>query len=196
MQVLTLSSAPATEPVTTAEAKSHARVDSSDDDTLIGGLITAARQWAEWYTQRAFITQTWDLKLDAFPSEPLELPKAPLVSVSSVTYVDSAGASQTWAADEYVVKVYAGQHAPPGRLWLAYGEAFPITLPVLDAVTIRFVAGYGAAAAVPEEIKLGIKVLVAELYKAREESVVGEGPVFSAPFSVHALLWPFRVVKF
>jgi len=38
---------PAEEPVTTAEAKDHMRVDTSDDDTLIDGLITASRLYAE-----------------------------------------------------------------------------------------------------------------------------------------------------
>ena len=52
---LTLVSPPAAEPVTLAEAKSHLKLDTSDEDTLIASLITAARARAEWHTGRALV---------------------------------------------------------------------------------------------------------------------------------------------
>ena len=57
---LKLVTAPAAEPVTLAEIKEHLRVDSDLEDALISALITAARQWAETYQGRAYITQTWN----------------------------------------------------------------------------------------------------------------------------------------
>lgn len=53
---------PAAEPVSVAEA--HARIDASDEDTLIGSLITAARELVETETARRLITQTLDGVLD------------------------------------------------------------------------------------------------------------------------------------
>ena len=41
-----------TEPVTLAEAKLHLRVEHSDEDAYIGGLISAAREYAESFTNR------------------------------------------------------------------------------------------------------------------------------------------------
>ena len=40
---LKLITAPAAEPVSTSEAKSHLRVDTTADDTYIGTLMTVAR---------------------------------------------------------------------------------------------------------------------------------------------------------
>ena len=62
-----LITAPATEPVTLDEARSHLRVDFLDDDALIVALITAARLHAEMLTGRSFITTRWKAVLDSFP---------------------------------------------------------------------------------------------------------------------------------
>ena len=59
---------PATEPVTVAEAKAHARIDIDDDDAMVAALITAARQWVEDTTGRCLITQQWKLTLDNWPA--------------------------------------------------------------------------------------------------------------------------------
>ncbi len=67
MAGLVLFTAPATEPVTTAEAKTHLRVDTSDDDTLIGTLITVARRRVENDSRHQLVTATWDYTLDRFP---------------------------------------------------------------------------------------------------------------------------------
>lgn len=60
---------PAVEPVSLAELKEFLRVDSGDtsNDAVISSLAIAARSWAEVYTQRRFITQTWQLSMDFFP---------------------------------------------------------------------------------------------------------------------------------
>ena len=60
--------APYAEPVHLDDAKLHLRVEVTDDDALIRTLIVAARNHAEIFTGRALVTQTWDLKLDAFPA--------------------------------------------------------------------------------------------------------------------------------
>ena len=58
---------PALEPISLQEAKAHLRVDFGDDDDYISALITAARDFAEGFTRRAFLTQSWLLALDHFP---------------------------------------------------------------------------------------------------------------------------------
>lgn len=191
---LKLVTPPTEEPVTLAEAKAHLRVDGADEDSLIGCLITASRQWCEGYQNRAYVTQTWDLVLDEWPSEPpvdrIRIPLPPLQSVASVKYTDADGVQATMPASDYLVDV-ASQ---PGRLVLAYGKSWPTeTLRPAAAIEIRFTAGYGAAAAVPETVRQAIKLLVGHLYEHREAASVDE--IREAPFAVKALLgleriWP------
>lgn len=130
----------AIEPVNLAQAKIAANITGSADDGLLQVLISAARQQAETITHRALVTSTFDLKLDAFPGsdDVIEIPLPPLQSVTSITYLDGDGASQTMDSDDYVVDI----SSEPGRVYLAYGASWPSTQNRRDAVTIRFVAGY------------------------------------------------------
>jgi len=186
---LKLVTAPADEPVTLIEAKDHLRVDGSDDDALISVLITAASKWAEEYTGRQFVTATWDWFLDGFcPSFSAPLP--PLQSVTSIKYLDTAGAEQTLDSATYRVDAVS----EPGRIALDYGKTWPSTYSVINAVTVRFVSGYGAAAAVPEPIRQAMLILIGELYEQRQESVPAS--VGAVPFGVRALLTPYKVWHF
>lgn len=156
-------SPPAEEPISLATAKLHLRVDSSDDDALINALIATARRQAEQETRRYLITQTLERTLDAFPCA-LILP--PLQSVSSIKYLDAAGVLQTLAAEQYVVDALSA----PARISRAESVDWPTTRAQHNAVTIRFVAGYGAAAAVPETIKQWMLLQIGHWYANREAS--------------------------
>jgi len=187
---LTLVTAPTVEPVSSTEAKAQLRLEVSDDDTLVGTLITTARRRAEAFLNRALIHQTWDLTLDAFPDAAwITMPLPPLVSITSVKYVDTAGTTQTWATANYTVDV----SRTPGRVALAYNVDWPVTRDVVNAVTIRFVAGYGAAATdVPADLVQGIKILVAALYENRD----GMGKDTPFPQMVRDLWAPHRIWHF
>ena len=184
---------PATEPVSLAEARAHLQVDDNDSDTAISALITAARQYVEEYTGRALITQTWALTMDDVPSgtDSILLPRPPLVSVSSLAYVDGDGVTQTWASSNYRVD----SNSEPARLTLAYGVSWPTPRDVSNAVTVTYVAGYGAATAVPTAIRQAILLLVGDWFTNREAQVVGT-VVGRLGFSVEALLSPYRVHGF
>jgi uncharacterized phiE125 gp8 family phage protein len=166
-----LSTAPTVEPVTVNEARDFLRIDFDDDEVLVGALITAAREYVEGYTERALVNQTWTVKMDDFWGDcVLELPYPPLSSVTSITYVDTDGASQTVATATYTVDT----DSEPGRIYLAYGKTWPTARSERNAVTITFVAGYGAAAsAVPDRAKTAIKMLVGDMYENRETVLTG-----------------------
>lgn len=187
---LRLQVVPGEEPLTLDEAKRHLRVTDSADDATIDDLIVAARTWAENFTGRVLITQTWDYFLDAFV-DPIELPRPPLQSVSSINYVDVDGALQLLATTEYVVDTAAER----GMVRLAYGKSYPGTRIQANAVTIRFVAGYGLRAAVPGPIRSACLLLVGELYARRETAIVG-APIVEVPVSAEYLLWPYRTLRF
>lgn len=142
---------PAAEPITLTEARLHCRIDSAAEDSLLQTWITAAREEAEVWTERTIPAQTWKLFLDRFPGydgrtpfgESLEarrirLPRPPLVSVSSITYVDTAGDVQTLSSSLYL----ASTNREPGTIEPAYGQIWPTSRYQADAVRIQFVAGW------------------------------------------------------
>lgn len=208
---LVLVTGPDTEPVSTAEAKTHLRVDSADDDTYIDTLIAAARQACERSTRRAFLEQTWRLSLDAFPGADeddlwegtrvgpdlrkvaryVELPNPPLLGVTSVITYDDADAATTFAASNY----YVDTDGSPGRVVLRTAANWPTALRVANAIQITYRAGYGNYGSdMPPQLVHAIKMLVGHWYAVRE--TVNAGNITSElPWTVAALLAPYRVMR-
>jgi uncharacterized phiE125 gp8 family phage protein len=176
-----ITTAPTSEPVTVAEAKTQLRIDTSTDDTLIGTYITVARQSLEKLMRRAFITQTITLKYDKFPSV-IYLPRPPAISVTSIQYVDTDGATQTWGASNYDVDISSA----PGNIQRAYNIDWPDIRDQANAITIVYTAGYGAASDVPEEIKLAIKLLVGSFYENREATTIAR--ISELPLGIQMLV--------
>lgn len=167
---LTCTQAPATEPLTIERAKAHLRLDIADDDAVVTALILGAREQAEFLTGRALVTQKWRLTLDDFPVDGIDLPRPPLVSVQSIVYRDSAGATQTLANTEY--DVVADELI--GRIVPAWGKSWPSARRGAAAVTVEFTAGYGAANAVPESIKAWMLLTIGTGYANRESIRAGQ----------------------
>ena len=193
--MLNLVTGPTVEPVTLDETKLHLRVDITDDDSLIGAKIETAREDVETITRRALITQTWDLYLDAFPSESqIELLMPPLQSVTHVKYTDPDGNESTLSSSSYVVDTYS----TPGRIVLKDGESWPgDTLQVVNGVEVQFKAGYGDHASdVPRPIRDAVLLLVGHYYENREAVAVGRQRPVVLPMGVEELLWTYRVLRF
>lgn len=174
---------PATEyPLLLEEAKASLRVTTDDENSYIQSLIAAATGYVEQATARQLVSATWTLKLDYFP-DVIYVPRPPLRSVSSIQYVDASGDTQTLSSTDYRVDLYS----LPGRIEPAYGRSWPTTRDVNAAVTVTYIAGYGGASSVPEEIKLAMRLLIGHWYEHREPVVVGN-IVSPIPMSVDALL--------
>ena len=158
---------PAKEPMTLQEAKNHLVVDHADNDSIIDVLIVGARKEAEDYMERALITQTWELFLDHFPkiiTDPILVPRPPLIQVTSIKYIDDDGVLQTLANTEYDVDAKSA----PGRILPAFEKEWPDTRRVPNAVTIEFLAGYGTEAQdVPQNIVHGMKLTISEWHENR-----------------------------
>ena len=184
---LELITPPASEPVSLAEAKAHLRVDHDDEDAAIARFARAAREWAERYTGRAFIAQSWRLWRDAWPDcvpLALSIPKPPLMAITSVTAYDRSGAATALSSDAYIVD----GAAVPGRIVLKDTAVLPVNLREANAIAVGFQAGYGANASdVPAAIRAAVLTLIAHLYEARGESAV-------PPPDAVAQLAPFRVM--
>jgi uncharacterized phiE125 gp8 family phage protein len=164
---LNCSTLPTSEPITLEEAQLHLRVTDASEDDYINSLIKSARMQAETYTNRQLMSATWDLYLDRFPTLTgcIELPKCPVTAVSSITYTDGSGVTQTWDSSNYTADLYS----EPARVTLAYNAVWPAARYVTNSIRVRFTAGYASAALVPAPIKQAMLLMIEAMYKQRDD---------------------------
>ena len=187
------STAPASEPITLAAMKNYLRVDYPDDDALIQAMISAAREDAEDFTGRSFVSQQWIYAMDYWPvfrywesapsrsdydalgnflyngyrynhSQTINIPRPPLISMDAVVYTDMDGVQQTIASTEYQLDLLSC----PARIMPAYGSYWPMAQPIANAVQLTFTAGYSNPA-LPFGIVQAIQLTVAAWYRHRED---------------------------
>jgi hypothetical protein len=204
---LKLITPPASEPVDLWTAKTHLRVDYSDQDAEITALIKTARTICEMYQHKAYINQTWQLTLDRFPdgrppsslyglySHPpvayqdfkdhIIIPISPLQTVNSINYylVDNTQVTMT-AGTQYFVDT----QTEPGQICLPYMVPWPLViLRPNNGVIINFTAGYGLGGSnVPPEVISAMLLLISHLYEHREATA--DKVLSELPFGVQSLL--------
>jgi len=193
---LKLITAASTYPITLADARLHCKVDTTDDDTLITGLIIAASEMAEQYTGRALTTQTWEVSVDQFPVSYLpttrpaiELTRAPVASVASVKYLDLNNTLQTLDPSQYTLD--NADDFGVARVVPAPNVTWPSTSTAPNAVQVRYVAGYSV---VPEPIRQWIRIAVSTMYKFRESTVIERATLMDLPY-VDRLLDRYKIWK-
>jgi uncharacterized phiE125 gp8 family phage protein len=194
---LALITAPTVDVVSLVDMTAHLRVDASDDDVLIAGLVAAVAGTLDPATGgwlgRALRPQTWELRLDGFPCEEIALPYPPLIAITSVKYDDTGGTERTLApATGYRILNAGGL----GKTILAppYGTSWPVARADRETVRIRYQCGYPPTPApdpLPAAIAAWIKLHVGKLYEQREAVIVG-APVAVLP-EIDGLIWPYRV---
>jgi uncharacterized phiE125 gp8 family phage protein len=188
---LAMTTPPALEPVTVADAKVHLRVDSDAEDVLIGSLILTSRLHIEAALGLALITQSWTLALDRWPpGDHIDLPLTPLQSVDDVRVKNAAGIAAIVPAESYLVDLASR----PGRLvWNNTIPPFP-ALPA-NGIEIDFTAGFGATAdSVPAPLKHAILMLTAHWYEHRDPDDIGSDAA-QIPAAVSDLIQPFRTIR-
>lgn len=152
--------APVSPVVTLEECKLFAIIDIDDDDTVIQTLIDASTEYAQQFTNRQFITATFELYNDCFIQD-MVIPKGKLQSISSIEYMDENEAYQVLDISEY----YSYGEFDRFRL---HFKSMPNTATHKNAIKITFVSGYGLAVDVPSGIKSWIKIKVKDLYEHRD----------------------------
>lgn len=198
--------APSVEPVTVAELKEELRLLTSAHDDLLTRLLTAAREQVESFTRRALITSTWEATWGRWPSSwphacrdasqfagrVLTLPRATLQSVTWVKYLDEDGTLTEFAASNYSVDI----DTIPGRIVLKPSASWPTLGDYPNAIRIRFVAGYGDAAAnVPQSLRLAIRFLVAHWFTNPTPVNIGNITT-ELPMHIKPLMYSERVEGF
>jgi uncharacterized phiE125 gp8 family phage protein len=146
---------PETEPVTVEELKKSVHISHDVQDSTLLGYLLAGRQEAEDYQRRSFITQEWDIVLDAYPTGEICLLRGPVQSVQSVVVTDVDGNETTMDLSDFIILTKSS----PARMKLRSTASWPdVTLQDIGAITISYTTGYGAATKVPANTKQAIMI--------------------------------------
>lgn len=156
--------------------------DTPSDDLLeamiaaVTGTLDAGTGWLG----RALALQTWEYRLDAFPTAhggAIVLPYPVLAALTSVVYDDSNGDEQTLVEDTDYRVIGLGGHNR-ARVEPIYNGSWPTARGDGEAVRIRYVAGYASdqmPAAIKAAVALGTRQLQSmserNLFLSREETV-------------------------
>jgi len=177
---------PSTEPLTYAEVKAYLRLNDDSEQTFVTSLITAARGIVEGHTWMPLISQVQAMQFDKDELSQLivNINKAPLISVDSVTYYDNNNALATLSASSYESDVYS----TPGRFRL---KVVPFVYDRMNALQVNFTCGYANAASVPQPIKQAMYMIIGHLYENRQDVVTGT-QVNEMPKGSEYLLQPYR----
>ena len=180
--------APASEPVSLAEAKAHLRIVGSDDDTLLASLITAARRVVEARTGLCLMAQDWMCFRDGWPeSGVIDVPVAPLRAVEEIGVYGEDDQKAVIEPAHYVVDAASR----PPRVMLRGSRLWPQPGRAINGIGLRVEAGFGTAAQdVPQPLRQAVLMLVAHFFAQRGDEA---GPAL--PIGLGALLDPYRPVR-
>lgn len=188
---LVMTSGPAVEPITLAEAKALARIDGDAEDALIQSLIITSRLHIEAALGLALVTQSWRLSLDVWPAgDTLDLPLRPVAAVTAVRVLAADGQATVLAPERY--RLDADSAVP--RLVRAAGS-WPAPGRARNGIEIELTAGYGDTAAdIPQPIRHALLLLLVHWYEHRDPIEIGQ-PSTRIPPAVSALLEPYRIKR-
>lgn len=185
--------APVIKPVTLAEVKAALDIGYSEKDTLIGGLIAAATTHFETILERSLCEQTWSLSFDEVCGT-LPLAMGPVISVTSVKYLDADGVDQTIDPESYGL-ISEGMTS---SVRFVSGYTAPTLYATAPAVSVVYKAGYANAGSdpnftstVPDDIKQAMFLLIRQWFDNPSASAIG-ATVAKMPYAVDALLSPYR----
>ena len=175
-----LTSPPATEPVTLAEAKAHLRATHADDDVYISTLIKTARQSIEAQTGLGLISQGWSVFLDDWPDNGvIELPLAPVLDIADIkVYGDDDTSAVIDPAHYYEDKV-----SRPARIILRWSRSWAKPGRVANGIEILLTIGFTS---VPEPLREAVLQLVGHWYETRGDKTADE-----KPFRIAQLIQPY-----
>jgi uncharacterized phiE125 gp8 family phage protein len=167
--------APTVLAVSLEAAKDALRIDGNDMDTLVTIWTKGVIAELEHEVGQCMMEQTWEVRLPRFPGAPcwslgqpaprqmaaeISLPH-PVLSITSVSYIDADGAAQTLQPEAYRLNKarYTSTLSP------ARGTSWPATAEDDAAVVVVLQAGYGNTPDVtPDEVQLYILAKLAEQF--------------------------------
>lgn len=167
------------------EAKKHLNIedDFHDDDTYINQLIEDATQEAENYIESDIAKTTNVLKVYDFYDDNIVVDEMPLISIDTISYLDSSGTPVSVTVGDCTIKKGA--------------QKFTIVFPDFidtDELTINFTSGYVARANCPLPILRAIKMRIADLYDVQRGSLISSA--FKESGGFERALNPYKKMLF
>ena len=176
--------------VTLAEAKTHLRVDFSNDDNYINDLIDLAQELIEEYCNVAIYEQVLTFNLLRGPIIHVDS-----LTVSSIKYFDTNNVQQTWASSNYDVD----KNSSPPRIYPSDNSVddFPDLADRIFPIEITYKAGLldSQTALTPKILKQACYLLIGQFYENRQPVIVGRS-VSQIPMTVKFLLDKHKVQTF
>lgn len=181
-----VTTSPTIEPISLAELKLFARIDGTDEDSLLNSFIESARRACENYLGRTLIEQTITLKMDYWPDTQIELPRPPLISITAVETLDESDVATVYSSSNY----YTIIQDDCSLLCIKQGVSVPEnTARDYGGFQIRYKAGYGSTAnSVPSAIREALKFWATSMYENR---TVSDTP----PADAEMMLYSYRVMR-
>lgn len=122
----------------------------------------------------------------------IEILKPPLQSVTHIKTYANDDTETIFAASNYQVSTYSGVTPTRGRITFRDGAAFPFFTRNADGIEIQFIAGYGTASDVPDQLKQAMLLMIAKLYEDRGDCDEGDTTMSN---TVKLLLNPFKMTR-
>lgn len=182
--------APTQPALALADAKRQLQIDDADtsQDVHVQALIASAERAIERELGYPIMAQTRATHLTSFPCGGIWLGAGAGFTVIGVSYIDGAGAAQTLDPANYV----ADAISEPTAIYAAPEKTWPSTQVRPSAVVVTWTAGYANAAAVPEDMRHALRLLVGHYDQNREAVVVGTITA-ELPLALDSLLQGFRI---
>ena len=160
-----------TEPITLSELKTYLKVDFDEDDTLLGDMITAARELAEEFCGRSFVIKTIELtEIDYDEKYTLPFPDHDEVSEIKINDVDYSDSTFIIGNVEKTLQL-------------------PFTVETISEDNAGLYVKYTTKGTCPKAVKIAMMKTIAEAYDNRGNA--NEENLTELTENSYAMLWRY-----
>lgn len=153
--------------VTLTQLKAHLRITDTNEDVALQIYLDSALDVVEVETGRKMSQAAGRLAyFDCFGDMELI---GDNVTIATVEYVDTDGATQTLASSVYDLK----EHKARPYITLGYDESWPDTREEDAAITVTYQSGY-TASTMPSSLKSAILLQGGTFYEFREDETIAK----------------------
>jgi len=185
MKYLDISSYHNTQIVSTADLKTHCRISTSEDDTYLEALESAAVRTLEEYTNLLLLTSTCKQYGNSFEDLNI-LFKSPAQAESFEVKYRKNDAWVTFSDADLIHLI------KPARVTLKTNGSIPSAQDTFQAWYAQYKVGYADIASIPKPLIQAIKIIVATMYENRQSVIVGK-TVSEIPKTAEYLMNPFKI---